>query len=116
MTFLAKLGRAILNIIGITQQVLPLIQPQLSTIPGSQVVVDKMNQAFNAVITAEQMFAAANITKSGPQKLEAAKPFIAALVQSVEVVAGKKPKNETLFEDAIGRMTSAMADVLNSFE
>lgn len=116
MTFLKKLGQLVLKIIGITSEVLPLIQPQLSVIPGEQAVVDKMNQAFTAIVTAEQMFAAANITQSGPQKLEAVKPFIAALVQQVELISGKKPKNEVLFEDAIGRMTSAMADVLNSFE
>lgn len=115
MSFLKKLGTVVLKIVGIASGLLPAIQgaiPQTATV---QTVEDKLNKAFGVIVTAEQMFAATGTAKTGSDKLKAATPFVAALVQNVELLSGKKPKDDALFQDAVTRMTSAMADVLNSF-
>lgn len=114
MTFLKKLGTVILRIIGISNAVLPIIE---QAAPQSAPIADRLTQAFNVVVTTEQMFTAAfgPDAKKGSDKLKAATPFVAALVQQIDLVAGRKPKDETLFADASTRLTSALADILNSF-
>lgn len=118
MSFLKKLGSVVFKIIGIESGLMPLIQPLVQKeAPAAAPVVDKLNQAFNVVVNTEQMFAAAYgpDAKKGSDKLKAATPFVAGIIQSVEAVEGKKPKDEALFEDASTRLTSAIADILNSF-
>jgi hypothetical protein len=55
------------------------------------------------------------LEKSGSAKLAAATKFVAPIIQSIETLEGKKPKDEVLFEDACTRLTGAVADILNSF-
>lgn len=114
MTFLKALGRIIMTIIGLSPAVLPLIK---QTVPGAAATVDKLDQSFSVIEGVEQVFTAAfgPDAKMGSDKLKAATPHIAALVQSLDVFSGKKPKNEPLFTDAVTRLTSAMADIFNSF-
>jgi len=101
---------------------LPLLTGALSKSAGSAVAtvvktIDRLTAAFNAIITAEQMFKAAGQEKSGSLKLKAATPYVAALVHDVmsELKPGAKPKDEPLFEDACTRATAALADALNSY-
>lgn len=116
MTFLKKIGSIVLKVIGIAAGLMPLIK-QATPAGTAAAVEDKLTSAFNAVITTEQAFTAAYGVKSGlgSDKLKAATPFVAALVQNVDILAGKKPKDEALFEDACTRATSAFADILNSY-
>lgn len=117
MTFLKKLGEVVLKIIGIASGVMPLIQPALPASAQGVVstVEDKLNKSLGVIVTAEQMFAATGAVKAGSAKLQAAKPFISQLMQQTELLVGKTPKNEQAYETAITNLTSAFADVLNSY-
>lgn len=119
MNFLKKLGTIALKVVGIASGFMPLAQATASASGSQQAtnVVDKMGQAFGAVVSVEQVFAAAfgPDAKKGSDKLKAATPFVAQIIQQIDLLAGKKPKNEALFQDATARMTAAMADILNSF-
>lgn len=119
MTFLKKLGTVVLKIVGIATGMLPLIQSALpataATVVGT--VDDKLNKALGVITTAEQMFTAVNgvATKTGSAKLQAATPYVAALIQSTETLVGKTPKDPAKFEAAATALTSALADIMNSY-
>jgi hypothetical protein len=117
VTFLKKLGTIILKVIGIATGFAPLVNQY---VPGTEKVVakadDKLNQALAVIVTAEQMFAAAGATKSGPDKLKAASAFVAQLVQQADMLAGRHPKDEAKFSASVQNLTSALADILNSYE
>lgn len=117
MTFLSKLESILVKVIGIVTGFVPLINPYLPQKAQAvePVVVDKLQGIANAVITAGQMFTNAGIQKSGSQKLQAATPYVKQIVQSMELISGKKPKDEVLFEQGCTDITSGMAKVLNSF-
>lgn len=117
MSILKKFGTIVLKIIGIAGGFMPLIQQVTASTPTGVKVVDKVDQAFNAIVTAEQMFTAAYgpDAKKGSDKLKAAVPFVAALLQQTDLLAGHTPQNEALFQDASTRLTSALADILNSY-
>jgi len=117
MTFLTKLGTIVLKIVGIASGMLPLIAPALGTKDSAiaSTVADKLNQALGVISTSEQVFASAGTAKAGSAKLQAATPFIAALIQNTDTLIGKKPKDEAEFTTACTALTSALADVMNSF-
>src|ERR1700757_3150772 len=98
MSFLKKLGTIVLRIVGIAGGFMPLAQTVAASSSTGMVVVDKMSQAFNAIISTEQMFTAAfgPDAKKGSDKLKAATPFVAQIIQQIDLLAGKKPKNEAL--------------------
>ena len=117
MTFLKKIGQVVLKIIGIATGVLPLIQgafPQAGQ--AVQTVEDKLNKALGVIVTTEQMFTAVSQAPGqGSAKLKAATPYIATLIQNTDLLIGKKPKDEQQFETAATALTSALADILNSY-
>lgn len=119
MSFLKKLGTIVLKIIGVASGLMPLIQGSLTGGAAATVSTfeDKLNKALGVIVTAEQMFAAAHDAASGKgsDKLKAATPFVAALIQNTELLIGKKPKDEAKFEAASTALTSALADILNSY-
>lgn len=120
MTFLKKFGVVVQKIATAASQFIPLLAVFTPLIPAAEQptvarVTDKLDQAITVLVTAEQMFAAAGVAKSGSDKLKAATPFIAALLKNSELLAGKSVQNEQLFETASSQLTSALADVLNSF-
>jgi hypothetical protein len=122
VTFLKKLETVVLSIVSaITNlNLLPLIQKAIpATATNVVAAVDRLRAAFDVIITAGQMFTAANgpDAKTGSQKLKAATPYVAALIHSViaELKPGQKPKDEAAFEDACTRATAAFADALNSY-
>lgn len=115
--FLSVLG-TIVRVVGQASGFIPMINPFVPAKDQgvAQNVEDKLSQALSVVVTAEQMFTAAYGAegKKGSDKLKAATPFIAQLVQQSPLLLGKKIANETLFEDACSRLTAALADILNS--
>lgn len=117
MSFLKKFGTIVLKIIGIATGMLPILQGALPA--GSSATVgtieDKLNKALSVIVTAEQMFTAAGTQKAGSQKLLAATPFVATLIQNTDLLIGKKPKDEAKFTTASTALTSALADILNSY-
>lgn len=123
MTWLKKIGQVVLKVIGIATGLLPLVSTAVQAAGGSAstagTVTDKLTAAFNAVITAEQMFTAANgpDAKTGSQKLAAATPYVGALVQDVckELTGKAAPKDQAKLEAAITTITGALADCLNAY-
>jgi hypothetical protein len=120
MTTLKKFGSVVLRIIDaiLNTNLMPLLKNAPAQVVGTVAsAIDRLRSAYDAIITAEQMFAAAGQEKAGSAKLKAATPFVAALVHDVisELKPGAKPKNEALFEDACTRATAALADALNAY-
>ncbi len=115
MTFLSKFGSILLKIVGIAAGITPILKQSL---PQSTPIIDKLNQIGNTILMVEGMFAAAYglDAKTGADKLRAAVPYVAQIIQASELLAGKKIKNEELFTKACTQITSGMADVLNSLE
>jgi hypothetical protein len=115
MTFLKKFGSVVIKIFGIVAGITPVIQ---QSIPQSTPIIDKLNQIGNTILMVEGMFAAAYgpEAKTGADKLRAAVPYVAQIIQASELLSGKKIKNEALFSEACTKITSGMADVLNSLE
>lgn len=116
MTFLQKLGRVlsvITNLAGIAAGVGPILQPFLGSKGGAvegKVVNDLT--AIGQTIAAGEAFL--QTPGSGPAKLAAATPLVANIVRTSELISGHKIANETLFIQGCSKMTSGMADILNS--
>jgi hypothetical protein len=117
VNFLKKIGAVVLKIVGIETGLMPLISQAIPAKDAAVVstVTDKLDQGLGVIATAEQMFTAAGLEKSGGQKLSAATPFIAGLIQQTDTLAGKKPKDEAAFQKGCTDLTSALADIMNSF-
>jgi len=120
LNFLAKAGQIILKIIGVATGLVPLLQPILPAHAAEEAakVSDDLTKVGSVVITAEQMFAAAfgPDAKTGSQKLAAAVPFISQIIQQSELVVGKKIADEDRYTKAITALTSAVAEILSSYE
>lgn len=120
MTWLKKAGTIILKVIGIASGIWPVLAPNLpagaSTVESK--VVSELAQVGQVIVTAEGMIGAINdpSAQTGGDKLKAATPFVAQIIQQSELLAGKKIKNEQLFIQGATAVTSGMADVLNSLE
>ena len=115
MSFLKKFGLGFLKVVGVIAGVTPLIQVPISqaSVDG---VLDKITQMFNVIMSVEAMFVAAYGTVSGlgSDKLKAAVPFIAQLLQTSAPFIGKKIKDPVLFEKACTGIASTLADALNA--
>lgn len=117
MNFLKKLGSVVFKIIGMWAGFSPLIGQAVQNSPTGVKVVGEITQAFGVVTTAEQMFTAAYgpNTKLPSEKLAAARPFVAQLIQQTDLLIGKKPKDEAMFTQGVDDFTSAMVKILNSY-
>jgi len=120
LSWLKKTGQEVLKIVGVAIGLLPLLSedPEISNSPTATSTVDKLEQAMNAVITAEQMFAAASgpNAQTGSQKLAAATPFVATLVQDVlsGLPGSPRVKDSAAFAKACSEITGGLADALNA--
>jgi hypothetical protein len=110
MSWLKKIGSVVLKITGLWQAVAPLVTDLL---PGGS----EVKAIINVIVTGEQMFAAAYgpDAKKGSDKLRAATPFVAQVIQASAFFQGKKLQNEALAADAFTRITAAFADLLNAY-
>ena len=118
MTFLKKLGTIVLKIVGIASGLMPLISNAIpakdAAVAGT--VVDKLDSALGVITTTEQMFTAVSqASGQGSAKLQAATPFVAALVQGTSTLVGKTPKDPAKFQSGCTALTSALADIMNSY-
>lgn len=114
LTFLKKLGTILANAAGIAVGIGPLIKPFLGSGVAATVVATGTNDLLaisQVVVTAEAMF---QTPSSGAQKLSASVPLIMSILKTSELVSGKKIADEHLFEQAAQKITSGMADLLNS--
>ena len=117
MNFLKKLGSVALKIVGIWTGFQPLVSQTVAGNTTGVKVVGEITQAFGVIDTAEKMFTAAYgpSTKLPSEKLAAARPFLAQLIQQTDMLSGKKPKDEALFTTGVDEFAGAMVKILNSY-
>jgi len=116
MTWLKKYGLAVLKFIG---QVVGVLPQYLSSATATGTTLgDTLAKIGQAVATAEVMIGALSDpnAKTGADKLRAATPIVAQLVQTSELLTGKKIANEALFIQGCTKITDGTADVLNSLK
>ncbi len=113
MSFLKKAGSFILKAFNV---ILPLSPLVAVAVPGAAPLLGEIGQIGNLIISIEQMFAAAFgvDAKKGSDKLNAAVPFIAQIIQRSEFMVGKKIHDSAAFQAACTKITSGFADLLNS--
>ena len=118
MSFLKKFGRVLVKVIGVVVGVGPIIG---AAIPGEKddrligKVKDTLQEVADLVLITEGMFAGI-ADASGVQKLGAAAPFVAQIIQRAEFMANREIMDEAKFAAAIQTITSGMADLLNSLK
>lgn len=118
MTFLSKLGKVlgtIVNIAGIAAGIGPILKPFLGSKVGGavQTGINDLTAIGSTVLQAETLIQAPG---SGAAKLQAATPLVASIVQTSELVSGRKIANEALFEQGCAKITSGTADCLNALD
>ncbi len=118
MSFLKKFGKVLVKVIGVVVGVGPIIG---AAIPGEKddrligKVKDTLQEVADLVLITEGMFAGV-AGVSGIQKLSAAAPFVAQIIQRAEFMSGREIMDEEKFAGAIQTITGGMADLLNSLK
>lgn len=115
MSWLKKLGQAVLKGIGIVQQFQPQIAANLP-INAATKFNDIFGRIVSAVTTTEVVVGAISGGKTGADKLLAASALVGQIVQSSELMAGKKIHDEAAFTAAVQRITGGVADLMNSLD
>jgi hypothetical protein len=121
MTFLQKLGQFLAKGIKIAAEVAgiaPLMAPLLgSAVQNVQQVAttaaNDLTQIGQVVVQAEALMQSPG---SGASKLAAAAPLVQQIVQTSQLLDGKKIANPTLFAQGCSKITSGVADCLNAIE
>lgn len=118
MTFLKKLGSVLAKGLAVATGIWPLVSGLFGSSTTGQEIVKYGNTAINdlsqiagIVVNAEAML---QTPGSGAAKLAAAGPLVANVIRTSEVISGKKIANEDLFIQGATKITSGMADILNS--
>jgi len=121
MTFLQKLGKFLATGIKIAAEiagVAPLVAPLLgSAAPkveqGVSTAVNDLTQIGQVVVQAEALI---QTPGSGASKLAGASPLVQQIIQTSQLLDGKKIGNPTLFAQGCSKITSGVADCLNSLD
>jgi hypothetical protein len=118
MSWLSKAAQFVVKIIGVVTSLDPVLQ---YAFPGKfsaveQKVASELTAIAGEITNIEAVAAALGGAAGGPDKLRAAVPYIAQIIQSSEMMVGKKVKDEAKFTAAIQGITSNFADLLNSLE
>jgi len=110
MSWLKSLGGACLKVVGVGQKLIPLAQ---AFVPGG----GEIAAVVNTIGTIEQIYAAVHgpEAKKGSEKLNAAAPYVAQIIQNSDALRGKKIVDEARAADAVKRITSDFADLLNCY-
>jgi len=118
MSFLSKFGKVLVKVIGVVVGVGPFIG---AAIPGERddrligKVKDTLQEVADLVLITEGMFAGV-AGATGLQKLDAASPFVAQIIQRAEFMSGKEIMDEDKFAASIKTITGGFADLLNSLK
>lgn len=118
MNWLKKVGSIILHVVGVIDNVshLPLLTNVIpaTSVPGQ--VLSDVSDVADIIITTEQMFAAAYGSDAhlGSDKLRAAVPFVAQILQHAKFMEGRAVKDTAKFQTAVSGITSNFADLLSS--
>jgi hypothetical protein len=122
MSFLKKLGRAVLNTLTIIAGVGPVLA---ASIPGTRddKIIAKVTDALGLVhqqVVAVEIFAGALADTgkqlTGPEKLAMAAPLVERIIINSELLAGREIADEARFSAAVKAFAGAWADILNSLK
>lgn len=118
MTFLAKLGGFLAKGIALLAGLGPLIAPWLGSsaarVEGTvSNVVNDLTSVGQIVLQAEALI---QTPGSGATKLAAATPLVMQVLKTSELMSGHQIGNEALFAQGAAKVTSGIADVLNSMK
>lgn len=120
MSFLKKFATTALKVVGVASGFLSLTQGAVQGTPAAdtvQKITDDFTKIAGAIVTVETVVTAVgNPALSGPDKLRAAVPLVAQVIQQSEIMVGHKIKDEAKFTKAVEGIASNMADLLNSLE
>ncbi|KKL90687.1 hypothetical protein LCGC14_1902210 [marine sediment metagenome] len=118
MGFLKKFGVLLVKVIGVVTGFGPLLG---AAIPGEKddrligKVKDTLQEVADLVLITEGMFAGI-AGATGLEKLNAASPFVAQIIQRAEFMVDKEIMDEDKFAEAIRTITGGFADLLNSLK
>jgi hypothetical protein len=113
VTFLKKLGTAILKGIQVVSGIAPVVVRELPGIAGTvQTISTDLAQVAQIIVAAEAF--GQSLGLPGTQKLTAASPQVAQIIMQSSLLAGKKIANPELFNAGCTQIAAGMADVLNS--
>lgn len=118
MSFLKKFGVTLLKVVGVATGFEPLIAPFLPA-PAQAKVADTFSRIGAAVATVESIGAAiapSGTVLTGAQKAEGIVPLVGQIVQTSELVSGRKIKDEAAFTAACKTIAGGVADLLNALE
>jgi hypothetical protein len=116
MSFLSKLGVALKEVGKIALEVggvAPLITPLLGAGKGgviAQTAINDLTKIGQVVVQVETALGPGN----GAQKLKAAVNLVRPLIETSELLIGKKFKDSNAKEAAIEKIVEGVADLLNS--
>jgi hypothetical protein len=114
-TFLGKLGKALAEGFSIAAGVGPIIAPFLGS--KAQAVEGTVQNDLTSIGSVVTMAEALDQTPgNGAAKLAAATPLVAQIIMTSQLVSGKKIANPALFTQGAGKITSGLADILNSLD
>jgi hypothetical protein len=118
MTFLKKAGTLLVNAVSVIELGYPVLGKLLP--PAAQgvanVVVTDLEQMSSVVTAVEAVGAALPAGLTGEQKFAAALPGITRAVAQSSLLAGKKIKDQALFQKACAEYAQATVDMLNSVD
>lgn len=114
MTFLKKLGGAVLKGVAIVGGITPIIS---AANPQAGRIVDTATGDLTQIAGVIGQIEAAGqaLGLDGIHKLIAAGPLVAQAVASSSLMLGKKIDDVPLFKRGCDKMADGMADILNSF-
>jgi hypothetical protein len=112
VSFLENFGLAVLR----GAQIIPQVTTALESSAGQAIpVLDKLSQIWSLVKLAEGMISKVMGPGSGPQKASAIGPYVAQIVMSSEIVAGKQiaPEKLAIFNQKCQELGGLIADIGN---
>ena len=112
-----KVAGAAASIAGLEPLVRVLLPASVTQNQTFQKVDNTLSKIFGAIVTAEVMVTAINgpNVKSGGDMLKAATPIVSQLLSTCELFTGKEIKDPVKHAKAVQDVTSALADLLNSY-
>jgi len=112
ISFLKKLGVIIANVTGTVAGLGPLIQPLVGTNGHVATAINDFTSIGRIITQVEAIGVSTGLT--GAQKLAAATPLVASIVQTSEMLSGKKVADSPLFIKGCQQIVGGVVDILNS--
>jgi hypothetical protein len=113
MSWLKKVGQILAKGFGLAKELSPIVA---AVVPGAGMVISDIGLIGNIIVSIEAAFSTLPAGTTGADKLRAAVPLVAQIVEASQLVSGKKIADPVKFTAAITEITSGFADLLNSLE